>query len=361
MGTLTVQGLARRFGDVVALAGATFTVEDGRVAAILGPSGCGKTTALRVIAGLEPPAAGDVLIDGRSVLGRPPHRRGTGLMFQELALFPHLDVQRNIDFGLRMAKWSRPDRERRVAELLSLVDLPGHGRRRIHELSGGERQRVALARTLAPRPAVLLLDEPLGALDEALKGELRVQLRTILTRVGTTSLMVSHDLRDAIAIADDLVIMGEGRVLQSGALADVLANPGSATVARMLGYVPLLEGAVERGRLVDPVAGSVDLPDDAVIRSGSAQAFTHPSSVQALAVGSEQGCGVIVTVIAARPDGPALTLDLSLGDGRSIAARWAGGAVPAAGDPVELAIQPGTLRFFPAGGDGATGGAGDAG
>ena len=352
MGTLTVQGLARRFGDVVALAGASFSVEDGRVAAILGPSGCGKTTALRVIAGLEAPDGGEVLVDGRSVLGRPAHRRGTGLMFQELALFPHLDVQRNVDFGLRMAKWSRPDRERRVAELLTLVDLSGYGRRRMHELSGGERQRVALARTLAPEPAVLLLDEPLGALDEALKRELRTQLRTILTRVGTTSLMVSHDLRDAVAIADDLVIMGEGRVLQSGALSDVLANPASPAVARLLGYVLLLEGAIEGGtdgdRLVDPAVGAVEFSAEARFRGDGVQAFMHPASVEAVPAGSPRGSGVVVTVVAARPDGPALTLDLSLRDGRPVAARWGVGPPPATGDAVELAIQPGTLRFFEA-------------
>ena len=349
MGTLTVQGLERRFGDVVALAGASFTVEEGRVAAVLGPSGCGKTTALRVVAGLETPDAGDVLIDGQSVLGRPPHARGTGLMFQELALFPHLDVQRNVDFGLRMAKWSRADRERRVEELLALVDLASHGRRRMHELSGGERQRVALARTLAPQPAVLLLDEPLGSLDEALKGELRTQLRTILTRVGTTALMVSHDLRDAVAIADDLVIMGEGRVLQSGELSDVLAHPSTPAIARMLGYMLLLEGVVEEGRLVDPGIGAVEVPDGAGLRAGSAQAFMHRSSVEAVPPGSERGSGLTATVVAARPDGPTLTLDLVLRDGRPIAVRWGGGAPPFAGDLVELAIQPGTLRFFEAG------------
>ncbi|HJM74943.1 MAG TPA: ABC transporter ATP-binding protein [Dehalococcoidia bacterium] len=349
MGALTVQSLERRFGNVVALAGASFTIEDGRVAAILGPSGCGKTTVLRVVAGLESPDAGDVLIDGQSVLGRAPHQRGTGLMFQELALFPHLDVQRNVDFGLRMAKWSREDRGRRVEELLTLVDLAAHGRRRMHELSGGERQRVALARTLAPQPAVLLLDEPLGALDEALKGELRSQLRTILTRVGTTALMVSHDLRDAVAIADDLVIMGEGRVLQSGALSDVLAYPSTPTVARMLGYVLLLDGVIEAGQLVDPAIGSVEVPDGADVRARSALAFMHQSSVEAVSPGSERGSGVTATVGATRPEGPALTLDLALKDGRPIAVRWGGGTPPTAGDSVELAIQPGTLRFFEAG------------
>jgi ABC-type Fe3+/spermidine/putrescine transport system ATPase subunit len=349
MGALTVQSLERRFGDVVALAGASFTVEDGRVAAILGPSGCGKTTALRVVAGLETPDAGDVLIEGQSVLGRPPHQRGTGLMFQELALFPHLNVQRNVDFGLRMAKWSRAEREGRVAELLTLVDLPGYEQRRMHELSGGERQRVALARTLAPQPAVLLLDEPLGALDEALKGELRVQLREILTRVGTTALMVSHDLRDAIAIADDLVIMGEGRVLQSGALSVVLAYPSSPAVARMLGYVLLLEGAIEDGRLVDPAVGTVDVPDGAGVRARTCGAYLHQSSVEALPAGSERGSGITATVTATRPNGPTLTLDLALKDGRPIAARWGGGPAPTPGEQVDLAIQPGTLRFFESG------------
>ncbi len=346
MATLTVDALARRYGDVHALRDTTFTVADGRVAALLGPSGCGKTTVLRVIAGLERPDGGEVLIDGESVLGRPPHQRGTGLMFQELALFPHLDVQRNVEFGLRMAKWSRAERDARVEELLSLVDLSGYGRRRMHELSGGERQRVALARTLAPQPSVLLLDEPLGALDEALKQQLRTQLRAILTRLDTTSLVVSHDLRDAVALADDIVVMGEGSVLQTGPLTEVLAHPVSATVAAMLGYVLLLEGTVEGGRFRHSGAGVFEVPAAATLSDGPAQALAHPSSVEALPVGSEQGSDIRGTVVTSRPDGPAHVVVVALGDGRSLDARWRATGAPQSGDTVELAVQPGTLRFF---------------
>jgi ABC-type Fe3+/spermidine/putrescine transport system ATPase subunit len=348
--TLTVDALTHRYGDVPALREASFTVEDGRVAAMLGPSGCGKTTVLRVIAGLEQPHGGDVLIDGHSVLGRPPHRRGTGLMFQELALFPHLDVQRNIEFGLRMAKWPRGEREARVDELLSLVELPGYGERRMHELSGGERQRVALARTLAPQPSVLLLDEPLGALDEALKQQLRTQLRAILARLDTTSLVVSHDLRDAIALADDLIVMGEGTVLQAGPLPAVLARPVSAAVATMLGYVVLLEGAVEaghfRGSGAETIDGRTAVPGAEDLPDGPAQVLAHSSSVEALPAGSEQGSGITGTVEATRPDGPSHVVAVSLGNGRSVDARWRSAAAPEPGDAVELAVQPGTLRLY---------------
>ncbi|HJM89717.1 MAG TPA: ABC transporter ATP-binding protein [Dehalococcoidia bacterium] len=348
MATLSVQALTHRYGDVAALNDASFTVEDGRTVALLGPSGCGKTTALRVIAGLESPHAGDVLIDGRSILGSPPHQRGVGLMFQELALFPHLDVRRNIEFGLRMANWPTPQRDQRVSDLLALIDLRDHGIRQMHELSGGERQRVALARTLAPEPGVLLLDEPLGALDESLKQDLRVQLRTILTSLHTTSVMVSHDLRDAIAIADDLVIMGEGRVLQAGPLSDVLAHPQTARIARMVGYVTLLRGIRERTRIVEAGAGSIatDVPEPLAGRGVVVMA--HPSSIEAVPTAAGDSHTIRATVQHSRPDGPSAVLDVSIAGRRSIEARWRGVARPSEGETVALAIDAQTLRFFDA-------------
>ena len=346
MATLSVQGLARRFDDVVALRDVSFAVGDGRVTALLGPSGCGKTTVLRLIAGLDQPDAGEVAIDGESVLNRPPHRRGVGLMFQDLALFPHLDVAQNIEFGLRMSNWPKPAREARVSQLLELVDLPGFGRRRIHELSGGERQRVALARTLAPEPEVLLLDEPLGSLDEALKLELRGQLRELLRRLGTTAVIVSHDLRDAAAVADEIVVMDDGEVLQAGPLADVLARPASATVALMLGYVTIADGPVEDGRVVEQGVGAVPVPDG--FPPGSrARVLAHPSSLLAVPAGGSLGCGVSGTVVASRPDGPTQVLDVSLGDRRVMQLRWERNVgPPEEGAEVELAARPETLRFF---------------
>ena len=170
MSNLSARNLVHRFTtDVLAVNDVSFEVPSGHVTALIGASGCGKTTLLRIIAGLEQPQVGDVLLDGQSILNLPAHNRGVGLLFQDLALFPHLDVSNNIAFGLRMANWPNKQCESRVAELLELVGLQHLGKRRIDELSGGERQRVALARTLAPEPKVLLLDEPLGAIDEARK------------------------------------------------------------------------------------------------------------------------------------------------------------------------------------------------
>lgn len=347
MATLSVRHLRRSYpGEVVTVRDVSFSVEDGRVAAILGPSGCGKTTVLRLIAGLDRPDAGEVRVDGIAVGDQPPHLRGIGLMFQELALFPHLDVARNIEFGLRMLGWPREDRELRLAELLRLVGLSDLGRRRVHELSGGEQQRVALARALAPQPSVLLLDEPLGALDEARKDELRVQLRELLQRLRTTAVMVSHDLRDAVAIADDLIVMEHGEVLQAGPIASVLAEPASLAVAHMVGYVTLIEGAIEDGRAVEAGVGAVGL-DSEWADAGAATVLGHPSTLLAVPSGHGLGLGVEGVVTASRPDGPTSRLEVSLGDRRHVSARWEWEpGAPSAGTRVDLVVQPGTLRVF---------------
>ncbi len=347
MATLSVRSLARRYEDeVVALHDVSFTVDDGRIAAIVGPSGCGKTTVLRLIAGLETPDAGDVLVDGTSVVREAPERRGIGLMFQDLALFPHLNVGQNVEFGLRMAKWRKPDRLRRVTDLLRLVGLAGMERRRIDELSGGERQRVAIARTLAPQPAALLLDEPLGGLDEERKAELRAQMRDLLERLETTAVIVSHDLRDAIAIADDLVVMNRGRVLQAGALPFVVSYPASTAVARMLGYVTIVAGKVDAGRVIEPGVGGVELPGD-FGATDRVEVLAHPAGLLAVPAGRGLGVGVAGTVVGARPEGPLFTLDVALGERRTVPARWEWDLLPPPpGTSVELATRPETLRFF---------------
>ncbi len=348
MATLTVRDLihgyetGRRVVD-----GVSFEVADGRVAALLGPSGSGKTTILRLIAGLERLEGGDVLLDSASVLGRAPHRRGVGLMFQELALFPHLDVRANVAFGLRMARWPRARREQRVDELLALVGIEALGGRRVDALSGGERQRVGLARALAPEPAVLLLDEPLGALDEARKRELRRELRALLERLETTALLVSHDLRDAQALADDLVVMDAGRVLQAAPLHTALAEPATPEVASMVGWVRLVDGEAAQGRTTEESVGSIAVPEPG---DGPMLVMAHPSTMTAVAPGSEGASDVHGTVLGARPDGPARVLDVAVGVGSStryVELRW-GAPVepPAPGDRVAIAVDPATLRFF---------------
>ena len=227
-------------GGTQALSEVDLSVIPGEILCLLGPSGCGKTTLLRVVAGLEEPDQGRILLNQRNLANVPTHRRGFGFMFQDFALFPHHTVAENVEFGLRMARLPRADREARVAAMLELVNLPGYGARTIFELSGGERQRVALARSLAPEPAVLMLDEPLGSLDRGLREELVEELRTILKALGVTALYVTHDQDEAMALGDRIVVMQRGRIEQIGTPTEVYTNPATPFVARFLGYSNLL-------------------------------------------------------------------------------------------------------------------------
>ena len=211
------------------------TVDRGDIVAVLGSSGSGKSTLLRSIVGLSAISQGSMHLHGRDLAGVPTHRRGIGLMFQDHALFPHLDVEGNVGFGPAMTRVDRSARRARVAELLDLVGLRGFERRSVASLSGGERQRVALARALAPEPRLLLLDEPMGSLDRALREDLVVELGSILRTTGTTTLVVTHDHTEATTIADRLVILDDGRIVQHGAVSEVLAHPVDAHVARLLG------------------------------------------------------------------------------------------------------------------------------
>jgi len=234
--------------DTVALRGVSLEVAPGEIVALLGPSGCGKSTLLRLIAGLDAPDSGDILLEGQSMQGVPAHERRFGLMFQEFALFPHLDVAGNVAFGLRMAGLSEPVIDARVAQLLHLVNLEGYGDRSVHELSGGERQRVALARSLAPNPRLLMLDEPLGDLDRALREDLLGELRPLLTDIGQTALYVTHDQQEAYAIADRMVVMDRGLFEQVGPPQDVWAQPSSPYVASFLGLGNLVPARVDAAR-----------------------------------------------------------------------------------------------------------------
>lgn len=248
---LEVSHVSKSYPGLPVLKEASFVAQEGEIVCLLGPSGCGKTTLLRIVAGLEAPDAGWVRVDGRDIAGLPTHRRNFGFMFQDYALFPHKDVAANVAFGLRMQGRQPAEITERVSEALALVALSGYEKRRVVELSGGEQQRVALARSLAPRPRLLMLDEPLGALDRALREQLMNELRAILKRVGVTALYVTHDQEEAFAVADRVLIMrsrpetGEGGwIEQNGTPAEVYRYPATPYVAQFLGFKNLLAGTV---------------------------------------------------------------------------------------------------------------------
>ncbi|HUF13376.1 MAG TPA: ABC transporter ATP-binding protein [Longimicrobiales bacterium] len=248
-----IERVSRTFGETRAVDDVSIDVLRGELLVLLGPSGCGKTTTLRMIAGFEQPDSGRIQIEGRDVTGEPPRQRSTGMVFQNYALFPHLDVFENVAFGLKARGAARAEIAERVREVLALVDLDGYATRRVQALSGGQQQRVALARALAPRPPVLLLDEPLSNLDAALRERTRTELRALLHRLDMTAVFVTHDQEEAFALADRIAVMRAGRVEQIGTPERLYREPVSEFVAGFLGRANFLEATVVR---VDPGDGS---------------------------------------------------------------------------------------------------------
>ena len=241
-----LEGIEKRYGDVVAVAGIDLDVRDGEFFSMLGPSGSGKTTTLRMIAGFELPSAGRIVLHGRDVTGVPPFDRDVNTVFQDYALFPHLSVGDNVAYGLMVRKVPRPERNARVVETLRMVRLEGYEKRRPAQLSGGQRQRVALARALVNRPRVLLLDEPLGALDLKLREEMQIELKAIQQQVGITFIYVTHDQEEALTMSDRLAVFNAGRIEQLGSPAEVYERPATRFVAGFVGTSNLLSGEVAR-------------------------------------------------------------------------------------------------------------------
>jgi spermidine/putrescine transport system ATP-binding protein len=238
---LGICGVSKRFGSVVALDAVDLTIAGGRFVTLLGPSGCGKTTLLRIIAGLELADAGSVTLGGTAIDALPAHRRPVNTVFQNYALFPHLDVFENIAFGLRARRLPRQQISERVKQALSLLHLDDLARRFPQQLSGGQKQRVALARALVNRPQVLLLDEPMSALDAKLRGQLQAELRNLQRQLGTTFILVTHDQDEAMTVSDEIFVMRSGRIEQSGSPADIYEHPVNAFVATFLGAATLIE------------------------------------------------------------------------------------------------------------------------
>jgi thiamine transport system ATP-binding protein len=275
-----------------AVDGLDLAVTPGEVLALLGPSGSGKSSLLRAVAGLEPVARGSITWDGTDLAGVPVHRRGVGLMFQDGQLFPHRDVAGNVAFGLQMQRVSRAERARRIAELLELVGLAGFGDRDVSSLSGGERQRVALARSLAPRPRLLLLDEPLSALDRALRERLADDVRAALHATGTTALFVTHDHDEAFAVADRIAVMDAGRLLQVDPPSRLWHRPASRRVATFLGYEAFVPADSPTGRaLLGEVGPEGDAPRLLALGPGSLVRASTPVGPSGTRTGDGAGAG----------------------------------------------------------------------
>jgi spermidine/putrescine transport system ATP-binding protein len=245
-GEVELRALRKHFGEAIAVDGIDATIREGEFFSLLGPSGCGKTTTLRMIGGFERPTSGEILLDGVDVAQTPPHKRNVHTVFQSYALFPHLSVTDNVGFGLRRRRTSKPEIKRLVQEALELVELGGYGERRPAQLSGGQQQRVALARALVLRPALLLLDEPLGALDAKIRRQLRIELKALQEEVGITFVFVTHDQEEALSMSDRVAVMSGGRIEQIGTPAEVYEDPATVFVADFLGVSNLMEAHATR-------------------------------------------------------------------------------------------------------------------
>jgi thiamine transport system ATP-binding protein len=328
---LRVRGVIVRFGNTTALDGADLDVADGSVVALLGPSGCGKSTLLRVIAGLEVPSAGTVSWNGEPVDTVPPHRRGFGLMFQDYALFPHRTVAGNVGFGLRMADLPAAEVRRRVAEVLEMVGLSGYGERPVGPLSGGEQQRVALARALAPAPRLLMLDEPIGALDRALRDRLMGELRALFTDLGITALYVTHDQEEAFTVANAVAVMERGRVVRSGPAAAVWAHPRREFVARFLG-MNVVQADVADGTAATPW-GTLPAPPGT---EGPVMLAVRPDAIAVTA--GPDGAGVPATVAGTAFRSGVYRVEAAVAGGPVL--EGFSTARHEAGDPVLLTFDP---------------------
>ena len=334
-----MEGLSRNYGTVVALDNLDLTVRAGELIALLGPSGCGKTTTLRLLAGLEDADGGHINVGGRDITRLPASKRDMGMVFQAYSLFPHMTVQQNVAFGLRLRKVSNAERNRRALEMLELVGLDSQAARYPHQISGGQQQRVALARALAIEPQVLLLDEPLSALDAKVRAQLRDQIRRIQLEIGITTLFVTHDQEEALAIADRVGVMQAGRIEQLAPPTDVYSRPATAFVAEFVGLSNRLAGTVSGSTVT--VRGR-DLPlVDPSTPPGQVTALIRPEAVT-LATDSSGETGPLTgTVIAATFLGATSRVTVDLGDVTIMAQLTTADAsgLPA-GSRVTLTIRP---------------------
>ena len=304
-------GVTKRFGTVTAVDAMDLSIARGEFYSLLGPSGCGKTTTLRMIAGFEQPSSGEILLAGQPIAGVPPYQRNVNTVFQHYALFPHMDVAQNVGYGLRQRKVPRAEELRRVSEALELVRLGGYEKRRTWEMSGGQQQRVALARALVNRPTVLLLDEPLGALDLKLRKEMQLELKALQREVGITFVYVTHDQEEALTMSDVIVVMRDGRILQQGGPTELYERPMNRFVADFIGTsnfheAAVIEGRNDRGEVVVrtpeglSLRGQVTDPDARVAVGDTVTVATRPERLEVLPEADAGTAGPGVTHVAGR-------------------------------------------------------------
>jgi spermidine/putrescine transport system ATP-binding protein len=358
---LELRNVWREFGSLVAVDDVSIAIAKGEFVTLLGPSGCGKTTILRMVAGFEDVTRGSILVGGTSMAGIPPYRRPIGIVFQNLALFPHLTVEGNIAFGLEVLKLPKGQIVRRVTEVLELIGLQGLGARRVHEISGGQRQRVALARALVTSPTVLLLDEPLGALDLKIRRQLQVELKRIQKQVGTTFVFVTHDQEEALTMSDRIAVINRGRVEQFATPSEIYNRPKTAFVARFIGDTNLFSGRVTVVEGASAMVAVDDLATTLAVRIepgsfpvGSRVSLTvRPENVKVSEGRSDQAAGLTgrleeavyagahlrcrlrvngIEVLANLPAGPSHDLRVSVGD-----------LLPIAWSPDDSVIQSSSL------------------
>ena len=344
---LHIDRVRRAFGDTVALRDLDLTIKGGEFVALLGPSGCGKSTALNCLAGLLPLTGGQILLDGKRIDTLPPERRGFGMVFQNYALFPHMSVRRNVAFGLSMRKVARGERERRVDEALRLVQLTDHAKKFPAQLSGGQQQRVAIARAIVLEPSLVLMDEPLSNLDAALRIEMRTEIRRLHQSLGLTTVYVTHDQEEALALADRLVVLRDGLVQQIGSPEEVYAHPANRYVAGFMGYRNLLSVTVST---VDDNSASVlgegfaltGVNRDGLAADAAAVAAFRPTDVT---VATEEGDNTVrATVEVVEYHGREQAVEARLGNGEALHVRTESRLAP--GDEVLFHVQRERVLVF---------------
>lgn len=315
--TLSLRGVTRRFKDTVALNSLDLDVAQGELVALLGPSGCGKTTALRIIAGLDRPDEGAVLVGGQDVSHLPPNKRNMGMVFQSYSLFPNLTAAENVAFGLTMRQEGKRERLTRAQELLEMVGLPKHAKRFPHQLSGGQQQRVALARALAFEPDVLLLDEPLSALDAQVRANLRDEIRALQLKTGTTTIFVTHDQEEAMAMSDRVAVMNQGKIAQIARPDELYHNPADEFVAGFVGQMNRIPVSVE-GHLVNLMGKQVPFRSDWAGATSNPLALVRPEDLTVASVAASEQANA--RVVARAFLGPLSKISLALSDGTEVSA-----------------------------------------